>query len=52
LIIFTSQYGLDATQAHYLEEIVDQEKYENKKIQSAKDDKNRFTNIFPLVLFR
>jgi len=52
LITFTSQYGLDATQAHYLEEIVDQEKYENKKIQSAKDDENWFAYIFPLILFR
>jgi hypothetical protein len=42
---------LDVVQAHYLKVIVDKEKYQNKKIQSAKDDENGFTNVFPLILF-
>ena len=50
-ILSTRQYRLDVVQAHYLKVIVDKEKYQNKKIQSAKDDENGFTNVFPLILF-
>jgi hypothetical protein len=42
---------LDRPLSHHLTVIVDQEKNQNREVQAAKYDGNRFTNIFPLFLF-